>query len=157
MKKIITCLSAALMIAGLFTACSKKDSSSTPSTTTPTVVGKWHLVDIQSDRPVPIATGMVTDLWVIVSDCAKDDYYQFNADGSLEINNGAIKCDPNEPQSTAATWKYSNNTLTWIGDSTVSVTIPKLTTDTMQWSGPGTIADDSVNINYTATLTFKRM
>jgi Lipocalin-like domain len=160
MKKIITCISAVLMIAGLFAACSKKDSSTSPSPirpVAPTVVGKWQLVDVQSDRPVPIATGMVTDLWVTVSDCAKDDYYLFNADGTLENNQGAIKCNPNDPQSTAGTWKYSNNTLTLIQDSTYSVSIPKLTTDTMQWTGPATISYDTATINFTATLTLKRM
>jgi len=41
--------------------------------------------------------------------CQKDDYYIFNKSSAVEVNEGALKCNPNNAQSYIDSWTFMNN------------------------------------------------
>lgn len=44
-----------------------------------------------------------------IDDCDKDDCTSFKSDKTLTIDEGAVKCDPSDPQSTPGTWSLSSD------------------------------------------------
>ena len=92
-----------------------------------------------------------SDIFSLYSQCIKDDYYVFNAQGAGEFNEGATKCDPSHSQTGTFSWELRNNdnTLVWDGDS---FTLEQLDGNTLKFSD--TFSENSVI--YTYTLTFKR-
>ena len=64
-----------------------------------------------------------------VDDCTKDDCTKLNSDKTVTFDEGATKCDPNDPQSSTGTWSVSadGKTLTVTVDGeTTSGTIVEL-------------------------------
>ncbi len=157
MKKIFIYACAAILIAQ-FASCSKKDSSTPKSTSL--IVGTWNIVDIRSN--IYLHPGDTTlEIFAYYPTCAKDDYYTFNADGSMQYNYGAQKCDTSEPQAISYKWKLDNTSLTISdiqGKSGIPATILKLTADTLQFSAPATLTNSSSTdtVHYISTETFVR-
>ena len=92
-----------------------------------------------------------SDIFSLYSQCIKDDYYDFKAQGAGEFNEGATKCDPADDQTGTFSWELRNNdnTLVWYGDS---YTLDQLDENTLKFSD--TFSEN--NVTYTYTLTFKR-
>jgi hypothetical protein len=41
--------------------------------------------------------------------CQRDDLFIFSKDGTLIIDEGSTKCDPDDPQQESSTWSFQNN------------------------------------------------
>lgn len=107
-----------LTVFSLFILAScKKDKDEDPSTPL-SIVGKWK----QSSGTYNPAYFGTTDYFADYEACEKDDIIEFKSDNTFEINEGATKCDPSDPQ-VLFTDNYSYNaatkTLTIDGQSIV--------------------------------------
>jgi len=103
MKNITLLLLCGLVLA---TAC-KKDGSSSADAEAILTTGKWQLT------AVSVSAGSFGDIDVfsLLEVCITDNLYTFAANGTATIDEGATKCDPNDPQTVSGNWELlSNNT-----------------------------------------------
>lgn len=83
-------------------SCNNKEPKQ-PTPSSYLTQGKWKLVSAQ-------AAGGLLDLMSSMKDCQKDNYYIFNTNNSITINEGANKCNDSAKQEiTQGTWTLSNN------------------------------------------------
>jgi len=86
----------------------------------------WKIVGLTVDG---------TDLLPLIPGCQLDNLFKFITDGSLVYDEGATKCDPNDPQTTSGTWSWASNETKLVidGDTsdvvTNSGTVLKLSVD----------------------------
>ncbi|MGB0391683.1 MAG: lipocalin family protein [Salibacteraceae bacterium] len=67
----------------------------------------WVTTSIEATFPDPIGT---MDVFATFDDCEKDDIMIFKSDKSIVADEGATKCDPNDPQTeSAGTWELTSN------------------------------------------------
>lgn len=112
MKKIKLTI---LLLAVLFTACSKKDKS--PSRNELLTTGTWKITASENDDD---GNGTYeTDNYAGFLDCFKDNFVTFKPGGQLEMDEGPTKCDPLDPQTETDSWNLTNNDNTLVvgGDS----------------------------------------
>ena len=103
MKKIISL--AFIIMTALF-SCKKEDTK--PVTKTDYLTsGTWAVTDVVSDDDGD-GTYETHDFPDFVA-CYTDNIYTFHSDGKWEMNEGASKCDPGDPQSDTALWQLINN------------------------------------------------
>ena len=114
MKKIviIALIGAIAMVS--FQSCKKDDSDSGAS-----IVGSWIQVGATEDSKNTWDTD-----W---DDCEKDDITTFSSDGTYKIDEGATKCDPDDPQiNETGSWSLSSDkkilTSNGIGFNVVTLT-----------------------------------
>ncbi len=156
MKKIFLFACATIMMVQ-FISYSKKDSS-TPTQnnpTTPTLVGRWQTIAESADRPVPIGDTIVQDIWSVIPSCIQL-YFTFNADNTSHSTQ--IDCNGDSTLSSFGKWQLNKNTLS-ITDSgkTSTLTVLKLTADSLQISGPSYSLDkNNDTVWFTATETFRK-
>ncbi len=98
----------------LLTACDKKDPDTDTDTPDPKTVlitsGAWKYessgIDLDrngvTDGPLPVA----------LPACALDNSFTLSANGTGTVDEGAIRCDPALPQTSAATWSFADNQTT---------------------------------------------
>ncbi len=115
MKKlvIVALIGAIAMVS--FQSCQKDDSNSGG-----TLEGSWIQVGSTFDG---VNTWNDPDEW---DDCEKDDITTFNTNGTYSIDEGATKCDPDDPQiSDSGSWSLSSDkkTLTMDGFSLEVITL----------------------------------
>lgn len=129
MKRYVPLLSLALL--SLAPACKKDSTTPAPTVTSKLINNKWQLRSASISGP-----GQPTiDGYAIASSCTKDDVIQYLAPNILSYDEGATKCDPNDPQKRTGTWVLSNNDtqLTVTLDSHTSVyTIDELTDNSLK-------------------------
>ena len=109
-------------------ACDKKDDLA--SRTELLTNGSWTLTAVVSDDD---GNGSYeTDDYALFPACFKDNYYSFFANGSAEVNEGAMKCDPTDPQTESTNWQFTQNEthLMIDGDEWVLV---ELSASTLKW------------------------
>lgn len=92
MKKAI-CMIAFLVL--LHTACKKEDNASKTELLTSHC---WVLSGATVDPAVVINGAVVTDGYAILPLCERDNVTCILENGSLYVDEGASKCDPNDPQ-----------------------------------------------------------
>ena len=129
----VTFLFGALTLA--VTGCKKEEEAATTSpTTTPAptktelLTGKnWKVTAVTSDPAIDWngSGTMVTDVYSQLDACDQDDLIKFNTNFTVTEDEGALKCDPADPQTT--------NTTTWAWNTNETI----LTMDD-DGSGPGT-------------------
>ncbi|MEZ4933395.1 MAG: lipocalin family protein [Saprospiraceae bacterium] len=90
-----------LAVMGLFLlgSCSKDDESATDYLTG----GTWKITESRSDID---GDGDLDD---DLESCSRDDEYDFEKDGTLNFDDGAVKCDPTDPQTTTGVWALSGD------------------------------------------------
>jgi hypothetical protein len=90
---------------GWLGGCSKeKDNNSRESLLTS---GSWKLTAAVADDD---GNGSYeTNAFAGFPDCFKDNYYIFQGNGDLELNEGLTKCDPGDPQTMTTTWAFTQN------------------------------------------------
>ena len=127
MKKVF--LFTAIWI-GLFSiGCNKDDDDTAASKKDLLIAGSWKLTAVVSDDD---GDGTYeTNDFIQFSDCYTDNYYTFKTNGELEMNEGATKCDPADPQTDTANWQLTNNETTLVieGDN---YAIEELNTSTLK-------------------------
>jgi len=90
-------------IAIAFTACKDDEDKTTPSTKT-----KMELLTSGSWIPTDLLTND-TSFYDLIPVCSRDDFYTFNSNGTYITNEGALKCDPNDPQTSSDNWSFNSN------------------------------------------------
>jgi hypothetical protein len=138
-----------------FTACKKDDD---PSKKEMLTNKNWVMTAATVDPSFVLITGGSTNnLYNQLEACAKDDITRLNADGKATFDEGALKCNVADPQTTNGTWALSLDEKTLsITDpastpSTTSITILSLSSSKMM----GTYQMEIGPVTYTVTATLE--
>ena len=106
MKKFILIL----CCVALFLPACKKDEKS-KSKTELISNGSWHVTAYTVDPAVDY-DGDGTDennIFAVMEECVIDDHTTFLANGNCELDEGATKCDPGDPQTFQLAWSFDDN------------------------------------------------
>ncbi|NVO30888.1 lipocalin family protein [Hymenobacter lapidiphilus] len=100
MKKYSLLAAVALLTVGSFASCSK-DKDPTPITKSEQLAARnWRITAFtvkQGNNPI-------VDEFARTAPCDKDDFYQFKADKTFVLDEGATRCSPNSPQTNVSGW-----------------------------------------------------
>jgi hypothetical protein len=130
MKKIIV---AVLLSGVLFGSCKKKDQE--PAKTELLQKGKWKLTQANFNG--------IFNLMENMKDCQKDNFYFFNADKTIKVDEGTTKCNSSSEQTyTDGNWSLVNN------EAQISISGAAL-------GFGGTLTGDIVTLN-SSTLQIKK-
>ncbi|QQS27941.1 MAG: DUF5004 domain-containing protein [Sphingobacteriales bacterium] len=143
MKKLLLILTVIMV---LVSSCTEDKSNTELLTGTDWRITAWTVS--------PAILG-ITDWYANMEPCEKDDSFSFNSDGSASIDEGASKCDPDDPQTETGTWSFNSDEtlLTIIADGeTQSWEIIDLTNKVLKIKWVNTDPDDGTT--YTFTITF---
>jgi hypothetical protein len=146
-----------LLIASLFlvTFSCKKDDA--PPSKKDLLSGKnWVLVSQTVSPGINFNGTLITDLYAQMDDCSKDDISKFNSNGTYTFEEGATKCDVNDPQVfDSGTWVFNSDetilVLTSPSSGTVNAEIVELTSSKCVITQEETLD----GIVYTITNTFQ--
>lgn len=150
-------------MAFVFTSC-KKDDDDDPSTNSKTneeylTSGYWKITAMTIDPGVSIGGTTITDIFSQFPPCAKDDLIKFNSNGTITDDEGATKCDINDPQTTNdGTWVLSQDkksvTVDYPDEDAFTMTFIEISDTKMK--GSYTAVEDwgSGPLTYTYTVTF---
>ncbi|TAH06977.1 MAG: hypothetical protein EAZ13_07540 [Sphingobacteriia bacterium] len=110
MKKIKI---ASLFLMLIVAACSKKDDTIANNSKTPMELitnGKWYISAFTSSVPVDLNGNgvLTTNLFGAMEACEKDNYFVFKSNLEIIFNQGATKCNSNDPQEDTEDWKFLN-------------------------------------------------
>ena len=93
-----------------FSSCKDDDDASgTPAqveqTNTEKLCGKNFIISdfVFIQNGDTLTTGLDTNF---ISACSQDDIWRFETNGIATIDDGAIKCDPADPQTDTSTWAF---------------------------------------------------
>jgi hypothetical protein len=128
----------------------KKDEK----TPTENLIGKW-MVTAMTISP---AMNGVTDMFSTSDACGKDDLTIFNADGTVTKDEGAVKCNSSNPQtSSGGTWVLSadGKTLTMTNTSGTQQIVTIVTLSSTSLVVTQTMVQSAVTYTYTITLVKK--
>jgi hypothetical protein len=151
MKSIKLFAFALLSSAMLFSACSKDES-----TTTPTVAGSTYLVgkDWRMIAATLATAGAPTvDILAAMQPCEKDDLMEFLSTGSVTMKEGATKCDPADPDtSPGGTWALLNGDkqLRIIDGDTTFMDVVELNASSLKVK----IVEVDMGVSYTTSISF---
>ena len=105
MKKAF--LTTAILSILLLTNCKKEETTKAKTKTEHLTSAKWYIKTFTVDPGIMIGGVTVTDFYSQMDACDKDDSDKFNVGGAGISDEGATKCDPTDPQTTAFTWSLS--------------------------------------------------
>jgi hypothetical protein len=152
MRKLHLLLIVSLFLSAL--SCKKDDAP----TKKDLLCGKnWILVSETVSPAINFNGILITDLYAQLDDCTKDDISKFNTNGTYTFEEGATKCDVNDPQVwDSGTWVFNSDqtvlVLTSPSMGTVNADIIELTSSKIVISQESTIDD----IKYTITDTYQK-
>lgn len=121
MTKIFTAAFAILIIALNFSACKKKEnksSSTAASTVDSTQIkqrtqlltsGNWKMTEMTVSPGISSGGTITTDWFSKLDTCSKDNFTTYYTNKEFVIDEGATKCNPNDPQTTTGTWVFNSN------------------------------------------------
>jgi hypothetical protein len=119
-----------IMLAVASLGACKKDSENTPSKTDLLTSKKWRVTAYSatytaSGGSAPITT--TVDQYAQTTAYSKDDFYKFNTDKTLTVDEGPTKYSTSSPQTTAYTWDFNSGQtkllISPVGAGTTSITI----------------------------------
>lgn len=153
MKKIIVLI---LVSIATFSCGKKTDPAPTPETNTQKLCGKnWRLVAFTYNPGIPVNGVSITDFYAQLSACRRDDFQNYNVNGTTIIDEGNTKCNASDPQTSSRTWSWANNEtkLTITASNTVT-TLDVLQNDgnVLRLSGTEVVS----GITYTRSLTYNK-
>jgi len=132
-------------------SCNKKDDkpanpspSVTDTVTSGSIIGTWKIANIQADKEFD-------DLWSMSDSCLKDDIVTFKSGNEVVYDEGVLKCDDKDPQTTTGSYSYTRPTLI-INGSTLPVI--QLDETTLRYTLPGISSNTGAEI--ILTYTYKR-
>ncbi|TNE64686.1 MAG: DUF5004 domain-containing protein [Bacteroidetes bacterium] len=141
--KTLTAILAILGMAVIFatTSC-KKDDEETVDRAKLLTNGQWQLTSLTVDPALDFFGTPVTNIYAQMPTCVKDDLAIFNTNGTVNFDEGASKCELNDPQTTTGTWVLNT-----------TQTILSITTDgeTESWN-ISSLTSNAFNVQYQETL-----
>ena len=146
-----------LLIVSLFlvTLSCKKDEEPSKKDL---LCGKDWILKAETVSPAINFDGiLISDLYAQMDDCTKDDISKFNTNGTYTFEEGATKCDVNDPQVwDSGTWVFNSDETILVLTSplygTVNAEIIELTSSKIVISQESTID----GIKYTITDTYQK-
>ena len=154
-----------VLIIGL-SACKKDESTpATPASKTPTeylTAGFWKTTAMTIDPGINFNGTVITDFYAQMPACSKDDITRFNTNGTITDDEGATKCDANDPQTTNdGTWVMSADnasvTINYPDEDPITFVFSTLNETTL--SGTYTVVADlgagPLTYAYTVTMTLQ--
>jgi hypothetical protein len=101
MKPHFIFLAAVIAVISLFSLACKKDSSPSSKTKTELITsGTWKFNK---------ATASGINVTGFLEDCQKDNTITFSSNGNGVADEGATRCDSNDPQTISFTWNFAGN------------------------------------------------
>lgn len=151
------------MVALIAFSCKKDDDKDDQETVIPKsktellTSAPWKATAATVAPPVEVAPGIfISDFYAFMEACEKDNLIIFKADGTGMDDEGATKCDDNDPQIEDFTWSFNANettiTQSYEDDEDQVLTVKTLTETTLQVSF---VEDDGNGGTYTITITGK--
>jgi len=133
-------------------AC-KKDSE-TKSKKDLLTTGSWHVSAYTVDPAIDFDGDGTdeTNVYAVMDQCIKDDHTTFFENGTAELDEGATKCDPSDPQTMSLTWSI-NQEETKLEVQGIEYLIESLTETQMVLKEIEVISDVTV----THTVTFSHL
>lgn len=136
----------------LFTSCSKEDNTSKPVTKAALVARNWKQTDLLASQT---GTPEVSVFTTFMEACDRDNIWQFKADGTFTVMEGASKCISSDPDTvTSGTWQLAENDTKIIIDDVKepaeTLTIRELTSTSFKITG----TQVSNGTSFTATIVF---
>ncbi len=111
MKKKLHLFSLVLLSMFIFALSSCEDDDS-ESKKDYLINNHWKMVGLVIEPPIsdPVSGLEISDMMADMEECDKDDITIFMEDGTVQGEEGAIKCDPNDPDVyNAGTWAMSSD------------------------------------------------
>ena len=87
-------------------ACKKKDDSPAKTKTENLCASPWLLTSILVEPTLIIGGTQITDMFSLADACEKDDKTKYESNKTGINDEGAIKCDPLDPQTSPFTWSF---------------------------------------------------
>jgi len=149
----------------IFTACKKDENNDTNTPTKSTqeylTAGFWKFTAITVDPGISYGGTTITDFFSQQDPCTKDDIMRFNSDGTITDDEGATKCDPNDPQtSNDGSWVLSTDnkvlTISYPEEAPISLTITSINSTTLTGNYSMTENFGGGDVTYTFTVTLVR-
>ena len=114
MKPKIQSIALLLLITGIpaTLSCKKdKDEVSVKTKKELLTTGSWKLTSYTSTPAYDwYGNGVyATNILAALNPCEADGFDTYKTNGTVEINEGAIKCNPGDPQTFTASWQFTNN------------------------------------------------
>ncbi len=108
----------------LFSACEKDDEIiQTTSKTDLLSNGQWKITMYTLTPPMDLDGDGIADSdgLAAMDACQRDNLFKFSRNGTLTIDEGLTKCNPNDPQQEISTWSFRNNETEIIIDGTTGL------------------------------------
>lgn len=126
-----------IMIIAITTTLScKKDNEEAPVKTKTELLttGPWKLTSYTSTPAYDwYGNGVfATNILAALNPCEADGFDTYKTNGTVEINEGALKCDPADPQTFMASWQFTNNESKIMYDGFDEYELVELTETTMR-------------------------
>ena len=100
----------ALLFVGLVVFTSCKDDDDDPKPNSELIVGTWQVTADVITPAYDFGNGPVSDFYSITDACEKDDLLRINTGGTVVLDEGATKCDPDDAQTTTGTYTFNSST-----------------------------------------------
>src|SRR6187399_2740212 len=126
-----------LMITAIATILSCEKSKEEPVVKTKSeliTTGTWKLTAYTSTPAYDwYGNGVfATNILAALNPCEADGFDTYKINGILEINEGALKCSPMDPQTFTATWEFTDNENKILYDGFDEYELTELTATTMR-------------------------
>jgi hypothetical protein len=110
--------SSLMLLLFLFSACEKEEKAQSKMDLLTS--GQWKITTYTLTPPFDINGDGIPDSdgLAVREACRRDNLFIFSRNGTLTIDEGGTKCDPNDPQQEISTWSFQNNETEIIIDGT---------------------------------------
>lgn len=104
-----TALLALALLSVAFTSCKKDDKDNEPDKTSLLTDKSWKMTAATVDPAIDwFGSGTkVTNVYAQFPACVKDDLVIFKKNGTVNFDEGATKCEPNDAQTVNALWSLN--------------------------------------------------
>lgn len=150
-----------LMMLLALASCKKEDPVIEKTTKEYLTAHNWKMTAQVIDPGINLGGTTITDMFVYLPDCTKDDVTKFESNGSITDDEGATKCDPTDPQTTTdGNWVLSSDnktvTISYPNEDPTSIEIITINDNTLK--GKFTTVDDfgAGVLTYVITVTFSK-
>ena len=126
-----------LMVTALSTILSCEKNKEEPAVKTKSeliTTGTWKLTAYTSNPAYDwYGNGVfATNILAVLNPCEADGLDTYKPNGTVEINEGALKCDPADPQTSTESWQFTNNESKILYDGFDEYELVELTMTTMR-------------------------
>lgn len=124
----------------------------------------WVITAVTVDPKIMVGNFEVSDVWAFLQTCNKDNIFYYKSDLTALADEGATKCNTDDPQQASAKWKFTNTAQTefdlygaskvfsFSNSDTLHFTITSLAIDAMTTTNK----EDVDGSEHTFTIKYKK-